>query len=334
MEKFRINSNTAIDQICLDSTSKPSGEQRRITLELSDWDSANKPDIVGAKGGQFIRVSVTSHDVKKRVSRFEIEAVQDAKGVAFVWDDSSLAPSPDTVVLRVTVGEVTNHDGFKHDLLAQLLGRSEEPKKLWVYQRILKAENNNLLMSRNDWDRLLADQPLKQNTDPNHPNKWNCGAALNRFGHSYFGPHYAGIKSKRYYKPFRPKANTTNRVSDIVFDSALVAKGREAIQKLLEKQNAITVFAVHDDGFSVDPSGVIKPTGATHYLTIVGCDKEGKKFLASDPWPGGSRLAYQSGIFGTVDSAFLGLLIYDSNKDQIRTFAQRGWHEYIVLEGP
>jgi hypothetical protein len=328
MEKFRINSKTAIDEICLDSTPKPNGKQRHITLELSDWDSANKPAIMG---GNFTRVSVISHDVRKRVSRFEVEAVQKAEGKTYVWDDSSKSD----VMLQITLGEVTNHDGFEHDLLAELLGRSEDPKKLWVYQRLLKADNNKVPVDWHDWDKLLADQPLKQITDPNHPNKWNCGAALDRFGQSYFGKHYSGIKNHRYYKPFRrPKGINKNRVPDIVFDAALVEKGRAAIQNLLKKQNAITVFVAHNDGFLVDPSGVIKPSGDTHYLTIIGCDKDGKKFLVSDPWPGGSRLEYKSGIFGTVNSAFLGLMIYDSAIDQIRTYNQKGRHNYIVLEGP
>jgi len=40
-----------------------------------------------------------------------------------VFDKSS----DEDVVLRVTVGKVTNHGGFEHDLIADLLGRGEDP---------------------------------------------------------------------------------------------------------------------------------------------------------------------------------------------------------------
>jgi hypothetical protein len=94
------------------------------------------------------------------------------------------------------------------------------------------------------------------------------------------------------------------------------------------------VFVVHHDGFSVT-GGVIQQTGKTHFLTIIGCDSGGKEFIVTDPWPGGSRLMYTSGILGTVDSAFMGKLHYDPGANQMFTPAGgRGAHDYIVLTGP
>lgn len=324
MAKFQTG-NHVLEQICLDSTPKPTGEQRSIALNLTGWKS--QPNIQTG-GNNFLRVTAVSHDARHKRSTFRIEAVKNAQGVAYVFDSAS----NDDIVLRVTVGKVTNHGGFTHDLLADLLGRSEDPVKLWVYQRIL-SNDNNIVGNRDDWDRILKDQPLKQITDPKHPANWNCGAALDRFGVSFFGPaHYAG-GTTLYYKPFHPSSRV-NMMDDIQFDDKKLAKGVANIRQLLAKKVAVTVFVVHHNGFLVT-NGVIKPSGHTHYLTIIGCDADAKKFLVTDPWPGGSRLMYTSGIFGTVDSAFMGILEFTASGNIIQTPAgQRGVHDYRVLSGP
>lgn len=331
MAQFRINSRVAIEEICLDSTPKPNGGQRRITLQLAGWESGSPPDIT-AGAGTFARVTDASHNAKSKLSTFTIEAVKGAKGVAYIFDRKS--PNKDGAMLRLTVGEVTNHDSFKHDLVAELLGRSEDPIKLWVYRRILDAKNNETAVPRKDWDRLLADQPLKQITDPDHPNKWNCGASLNTFGQSYFGKDHYRFVGTQYYKPFKPTPGSTqNKQADIQFDDELLRRGAEKIRDLLQRQIAVTVFVVHHDGFLVK-NGVIQQTGHTHFLTIVGCDSAAKKFLVTDPWPGGSRLMYTSGILGTVDTAFMSVLEKFQGSVATSAAASRGAHNYTVLTGP
>ena len=339
MATFRINSAVSIEEICLDSTPKPDGTQKRITLQLAGWKSGSPPNLQG--GGNFARLVSTSHNANSRVTSFTIEAVKGAKGVSYFLDGSSADTA--AKVLRVTVGPVTNHGttpdhpGFQSDLIAELLGRSENPVKLWVYQRILAAGNNNTSISREDWDSILADQPLKQITDKQHPERWNCGAALSTFGASYFGTSHYQFGSVRYYKPFKsahPKA--ANKMADIEFDDGMVSRGAAKIRHLLEKNIAVTVFVVHDDGFDVQ-NGEIKPTGDTHYVTIVGCDSAGKTFLFTDPWPGGSRLLYNSGIFGDVNCAFMGLLDFSQRGRNIiatSPASMLGAHRYMVLAGP
>jgi hypothetical protein len=55
--------------------------------------------------------------------------------------------------------------------------------------------------------------------------------------------------------------------------------------------------------------------------------------MTTDPWPGGSRSIYTSGIFGNVDCPFMGRLKYYG--DQLATHPNdRGAHQYLVLKGP
>jgi hypothetical protein len=245
-----------------------------------------------------------------------------------VFNESS---SEDTV-LKVTVGQVKNHGGFEYDLVADLLGRSEDPVKLWVYTRML-ARENNVVGDWATWDTVLKDQPLKQITDPAHPANWNCGASLNRFGNDFFGAKHFLVADKLYYKPFKGTVSSANK-ADIVQDVAATTQGVKNIKAKLSKGVAVRVFVVHHDPFSVK-GGRIQATGKTHYLTIVGCDSAAKNFLVTDPWPGGCKLNYTSGIFGDVDSAFMGLLTYDDRWSLIYTPpGQRGAHNYWVLTGP
>ena len=332
MAKFGINSKIDIDQICLDSSPKPDGTQRSITLQLSGWDKNNPPQM-GTASNAFVRVTASHNDTVHHRSTFRVEATKDAKGAAFIWDKAANQAADQDTVLKVTVGKVTNHGGLQNDLLADLLGRSEDPRKLWVYQRILSPGNNNTI-NRDQWDRLLADQPLKQITDPDHPNRWNCGAALDHFGTSQFGAaHYTGGLTP-LYKPFKPKPHIENQMSDIEFIPEKVARAAAKLRTLLEKKTAVTVLVVHHNGFSVS-GGIIQQTGRTHFLTVIGCDSAAKEFLVTDPWPGGSRLMYTSGILGNVDSAFMGRLKFDPAANSIFTPAgSRGAHDYRVITGP
>lgn len=331
MAKFQINAGIAVENLCLDSTPKTDGTQRRITLRLNGWVNG-KPDI-RAGNGQYARVVNVIHNAKSQVSTFTVEAVPNQSIKTYLYDAN--AHGKDGPMMGLTVGRVTNHDGFKHDLIADLLGRSEDPVKLWVYQRILAADNNKTGLQWKDWDKLLADQPLKQITDPNHPNKWNCGAALNQFGVSRFGGDHYRAFSMPYYKPFRPKT-TPARVADIQFDEEKLRRGIQKIRELLEKKIAVTVFVAHNDGFTTR-DGIIQQSGNTHFVTIFGCDNAGENFLITDPWPGGSKLLYKSGIFGDVESLFMGRLkVFNQGRLIVAspTNNHGSRHNYVLLTGP
>jgi hypothetical protein len=231
---------------------------------------------------------------------------------------------------------------MEHDLLADL-GRSEDPRKLWVYQRVLSPKNND------QWDHVLADQPLKQIADIKRQGSWNCGGALDRFARNFGSGHYR-FGGARYYKPFIPKPHQANRVIDIEFDAEKVRHGAHRLRTLGAQRTAVTVYAVlGQEGFGVVNGTITHPH--THYVTIIGCNKDGSIFLHVDPWPGGSMMTYTSAIFGNVPSIFMGTLVYRKDahfihrflgdgydekiqRDTIGTGSYESSHRYLLLTGP
>ena len=320
-------SSIKIERICLDSSPKPNGNLRRLALHCEGW--TKRPDLSTITASPFVKIVEIKHDDGRRRTAFTVEPVLNVQGTGFVLDKNDTNAG-----IAITVGVVTNHRLMEHDLLAELLGRSEDPVKLLAYQRILSKENN-IVGDRDEWDRFLKDQPLKQITDPDHPKQWNCGAAASQFGQSFFGGSHFTTERNRYYKPFQAKAGSRNLMSDIKFDENSLEKGRRAIVGGLKKRIAERVFCVHHDGFSVQAGGIVA-SGMTHYLTIIGSSFSEDTFLVTDPWPGGSRLSYTSGIFGDVDSSFIGLLSVRSNNLGIFTseFQPLAAHKYLVLSGP
>src|SRR5437660_10614763 len=126
MSEFRIG-RKVIDQIHIDSTAKRDGKQRSVALTLAGWNST--PPQISAGSNSFVQIADVSHNTKTRTSSFRIRPKEDAVGIAFVFD----ATNEEDTVLRVAVGEVTNHRGFQSDLIASELGRSEDGMKLHVY---------------------------------------------------------------------------------------------------------------------------------------------------------------------------------------------------------
>jgi hypothetical protein len=220
----------------------------------------------------------------------------------------------------VTVGTVTNHTGMKVDLFAQLLGRSDEARRLDVYRRALDPSNNNVPHDRDTWAAKLADQPLKQNTTPG---KYDCGESIARFAKSFFGGVSLSYGKAYYVKP------TSNAVADLRMDVSALEAGLKTIRKLLDDNKAVRVFAVHSDGFSTP---VIGTTTHTHFLSIIGYGgTDNHQFLYINPWPDGSRVRYASGIFGTVRCAFMGMLQFDGARLTNRI---GGDFNYVVVAGP
>jgi hypothetical protein len=240
-----------------------------------------------------------------------------------------------------------------------------------MYQRVLAKRNNDASIPAADWDNSptewvhpgLADQPLKQVTS--NAASYNCGRALDRFsqifGRDNLGHARYTAGHKLYYKHV-----SSNFVYDLKFDADKVSTGARTIARLLrEKRTAVTVFATNSSTFGHDARGVITHPG-THYVTIVGCSANERKFLIVDPWPRGSIMNYTSGIFGNVPSIFMSCLEYFQNDERISSLPKRvpggyseadaekinryenlfgrevlfghrratGSHEYVVIMGP
>lgn len=320
MARFQMADGTSIDSICVDRLPRPDGKQKRITLQYT------AADEIGT-GGVFLNVE--SHaDKTRNVTSFTVEPKSDATGKAYVFAKGG---DPD-VLLAVYVGAVTNHENFTVDLFAELLGRSEQPKKLKAYQRALDQRNNTIPEDRNRWNAALADQPLKQITFPAPASQWNCGGALQQFGTSYFGKIASGEQSLYYDTPGSGSKDDIMRA----LNSGKLERGVEKIRGLLNSGTAVRVFASHHYPVSLK-NGRVSPTNETHYLSIIGHGmKDGKlRFLCIDPWPGGSALTYTSGIFGNVRSVFMGLLELTNgalSTPAALTPGQR--HDYLILAGP
>ena len=181
MARFQIPGGAPIESICLDNTPKPDGKQRRLSLQYTGRSELGT-------GGLFLQVE--SHIMSQRLTAFTAEAKAGASGKAFVYPKTGDAER----MLAVQVGKVTNHDNFTVDLFAELLGRSENPRKLRAYQRALDPVNNTIPDDKDRWNGALADQPLKQITFPAPANEWNCGGALAQFGSSFFGHYSSGSR--------------------------------------------------------------------------------------------------------------------------------------------
>ena len=319
MGDFKVGSTTVTDFI-IDTTAP-----RRLRFQYTGWSKKKKPNIVA--GGVFLTVIEQGVNKSSGIYEFVVESTQDAEGTSYVADENAT----DDKLLKLKVGKVTNHNGMIHDMIADL-GRSNSAQKVLVYQKIL-SDKNNAVGDRKTWDKLLKDQPLKQITDPDHPAQWNCGAALDKFGNDFFGAKHQTVGNVDYYAPMA-KNGKNLKMSDIAFLDDVVADGARRIKNLLSEGTATRVFVVHHDGFSTNALGRIKPSGKTHYLTIVGCNEDATSFLAVDPWPNGSKLMYTSGLLGTIDSAFMGRLERSTRGGTLFTPAgQRGGHDYQVLSG-
>jgi hypothetical protein len=348
MGQFRISENIAINQICLDSTPKQGGGQRRITIFYDGWGQNATPNVViGAKAlsDSFAKIVDKTYDPKRRRVAVTIEAVPNAKGHSYIWD----AGGSDKDMIRLIVGKVTNHTGMKFDLIADL-GRSENTHDLWVYERIFDPANNDLGTETEikkilaDWQKRLKDQPLKQNTDPINSSNWNCGDALSAFTAANLHDFHSTEGLKYYYSPMKPNA-FKQQIKDIKFLNAEIKDGTQRMKEKLAKSGATRLFVVHHSGFSTDGSGRIKASNLTHYLTVVGCNDEATEFLVIDPWPGGLQMKYKSGIFDDggdgTQARFMGMLrlsfrhsdLSDAGRILATFQPSGGAHEYIVLKG-
>jgi hypothetical protein len=348
MGHFKIGKNTIVDEICLDSTPKQSGGQKRISLFYDGWGRNTHPSLV--IGGHDLqedgRAKIVNQtlDANQRRVHFTIEAVPNASGTSFIWDTSGTKDD----FLSLRVGKVLNHTDMKFDLIADL-GRSENPFNLWVYRRIFDAANNDLGNKTvraeifKDWQDRLKGQPLKQNTDPKDQRKWNCGAAIDSFNRTSFGGSHDVWGMHDYIKPMK-KNGSGLLITSIEFLNDEIKAGATRMKNALEKGTATVLFVVHHDKFATDENGRIRPSNLTHYLSVVGCNEAGTEFLVLDPWPGGMRLKYRSGIFdsqGGVLSTFMGTLRLGlrwgdlDSKGEILATPQppSGRHEYFVVKG-
>jgi hypothetical protein len=101
---------------------------------------------------------------------------------------------------------------------------------------------------------------------------------------------------------------------------------------MLSKGQPVRVWLIHHDGFT---RPVIAADTRTHFLTIIGFSAT--KFLYLDPWPTGSILDYDGGMYPKRKLAFMGELEFDPSHLEmgiVSPSTAAGTHKYKVLAGP
>ena len=326
--EFQTPKGRVITELSLDSSADGAGAGRKIALQCAYGNS----DVgITLSCSPSLRIVSQQDDKHRHNVKFVVQVlttgVNERVGYVIVQYD---APSFGSTVhfeqtLRLKVGKVALHDNFETDLFAQLLGRSSDADVLFAYFRVLAAQNN-LELPKVDWEQL-NDNPLKQNTGSD-PSKWNCGAALTSFAQR-FAAHHQTSGGNLYYATPAP-----SKLSAVVFRKDVVRMGAEKIRQQLRSGNLVQVFVGHHENITVK-GGTIMPSSKTHFITIFGASRDGKRFIFFDPWPGGSVLEYQSGLMGKVRSLFMGEIELDDAAGVIKSGSGRlGIHQYVILTGP
>jgi len=154
----------------------------------------------------------------------------------------------------------------------------------------------------------------------------NCGDTAAAYGPKIFSKD----TFTSYYKYYLPP--TSDKMADLRFNASAVRDGIAKIKAFLSKGVPVRVWLIHHDGFN---RPVILGDTRTHFLTIIGFSAT--KFLYLDPWPGGSLLDYDGGMYAKRSIAFMGELEFDASRFDMgiaSPTAATGAHKYKVLAGP
>jgi Peptidase_C39 like family len=208
-----------------------------------------------------------------------------------------------SVPLSVTVGGAPKRQpGYSVDLLHDVAANGNA-SDLLKYEKIINGPCDNKHI-------------LSQNTTPG---KFNCGDVANEYGKKIFKKETYLINGIYY------KTGKSDKMAD------RVATGIGKIKAQLDAGRPVRVWMIHDDGFRFP----ITNDWRSHYLTIIGYGVN--RFLVMDPWPTGSVLTYDGGVFPRSDICFLGELEWNPlNLEMgIRSPAgSAGAHRYCVIAGP
>lgn len=198
--------------------------------------------------------------------------------------------------------------GYTVDLLSDvaLYGNALQ---VYRYSRIMRDPSNNTHI-------------LSQRT----AGVLNCGDTAASYGPKIFSKE----TSTSYFQYYLPP--TSDKMADLRFNASRVGDGIAKIKTMLSKGQPVRVWLIHHDGFA---RPVILGDTRTHFLTIIGFSVT--KFLYLDPWPSGSKLEYDGGMYPKRMIDFMGELEFDpSHLDLgiVSPSSATGLHKYKVLAGP
>jgi len=212
--------------------------------------------------------------------------------------------------LKVQVrGNPTKQPGYTVDLLSDvaLYGNALQ---VYRYSRIMRdPPNYTHILSQRTGGGVL-----------------NCGDTAADYGPKIFSKN----TYTNYYQYYLPP--TSDKMADLRFNASRIGDGIARIKAFLGKGTPVRVWLIHHDGFS---RPVIHGDTRTHFLTIIGFSAT--KFLYLDPWPTGSFLEYDGGMYAKKSIAFMGELEFDASHLDMgiaSPSAATGAHKYKVLAGP
>jgi hypothetical protein len=267
---------------------------KQVTLE--QWGGADASGkVMPALYSTDPAVGVLDFKVSGIKQRFVVKSIadgkatlngKDAKGADSVWP------------LTVVAGEFKNHVGMAIDLLAEELGRSADPFKIYSLQRLL---NNN--------DDNLFNQRSSANTDK-FKTRLACGSVCTASGSKLFG------KVSENYLTYHTLTTKVDSRDDVKYAKGTIDRARVVIKKLLEKGTAVRVGVTYAPSTAMIKARQLQPTSSGgHFVLIVGCNAAADQFLYIDPWPGGSKLQYKGGIASDPypdKCKFLGLFVIEN----------------------
>lgn len=202
------------------------------------------------------------------------------------------------------------HAGYSVDLLSTIpqSGRSDQ---ILLYSKIIKGPRDKSSMLSQDPDAPVLD----------------CGDVAASYGKKLFGKE----TNKEWIAFYKPPKNALR--DDLRFDKQQVQHKISRIRALLDSGIAVRVWVIDKDGFSIP--FIQSDANTTHFLTIIGYGQN--KFMYIDPWPGGSRMEYDGGMYDKRVVNFIGELIYDPmdlEKGIKSPQTVGGIMHYTVVAGP
>ena len=281
------------------------------TMKLLQWGgdaTGNKLELALDRSLPGIVLTVLPDKVSAASTMFTLRgsAATSAFGVTACIAGTTERYSED---LKVQVlNNPTKQPGYTVDLLSDV-ALSGNALQVHRYSHIMRDPSNNTHILSQKTTGLL-----------------NCGDTAASYGPKIFRKE----TSTSYFQYYLPP--TSDKMADLRFNASRVGEGIAKIKTMLSKGQPVRVWLIHHDGFS---RPVIHGDTRTHFLTIIGFSAT--KFLYLDPWPSGSVLDYDGGMYSKRSIAFMGELEFDASHLDLGIVSPStagGAHTYKVLAGP
>ena len=214
----------------------------------------------------------------------------------------------------VQVRTIQKDTHFEVDLLAQLLGQSDDPKKNLIYQRIFDPDYDSGALV--DFHPYNMGGLKEDGRTPKHQGN-ACGGEIESFFRKYMGGGYYIDNPPPYYALDTKNGDPTA----LKYDAEKLKNGIRQIKAFLRRGKPVRVSIIFTKFHSIP----IKPQ---HYIGIVGYGIH-DEFLYIDPAQGMSGSTEYNGYLGKHRSSFMGKLKYEKHPPVFK-----GPFSYRVIGGP